>query len=207
MTRARPSIDPDAAPAPRAGVVVPLRRPGTDLAELGDAAIVAACATGDAIARAALFQRHVDAVHRLLSRLVRDNGSVDDLVQMTFITAYRAASRFEPGGRARAWLYGIAANLARTHARGEGRRVRALSVFATMEPMAPLDPSDRDRIARLPAAIEALPHDLRAALALVDLEGESGRDAAAILGVPEGTLWRRVFHARRAVRRAIEEGT
>jgi DNA-directed RNA polymerase specialized sigma24 family protein len=41
---------------------------------------------------------------------------------------------------------------------------------------------------------------------LVDLEGERGSDAAAALGVPEGTLWRRVFHARQALRRGLDGG-
>ena len=58
-------------------------------------------------------------------------------------------------------------------------------------------------LAKLPAAIAALPHDLRAALVLVDLEGERGRDAAATLGIPEGTLWRRVFTARKQLREAL----
>jgi RNA polymerase sigma-70 factor (ECF subfamily) len=207
MPRARldgPAAEPAAA---RSGKVLPLRRAGADLADIGDAAVIAACATGDAIARAALFERHVDAIHRFVSRLTGDAAAADDLVQSTFIAAYRAASRFRAGGRARPWLYGIAANLTRSHARGEGRRIRALSAFASLhrdEPAVSIDPADRDRIARLPAAIAALPHDLRAALLLIDLEGQSGRDAATVLGVPEGTLWRRVFDARRAVRRFVE---
>ena len=190
--------------------VIPLRRPGTDVAELGDEAIMAACATGDAVARSLLFERHVDAVYRFVSRLVHANpDAVDDLVQATFIAAYGAADRFRPGGRARSWLYGIAANLTRNHARREGRRIRALSVVATWhagDTAAAIDASDRERLARLPAAIAALSHDLRTAIVLVDLEGLSGREAAAALGVPEGTLWRRVYHARRSVRAAVERG-
>jgi RNA polymerase sigma-70 factor (ECF subfamily) len=58
-------------------------------------------------------------------------------------------------------------------------------------------------LACVPIAIAALPHDLRAALVLVDLEGERGSDAASALGIPEGTLWRRVYHARKALRAAL----
>jgi RNA polymerase sigma-70 factor (ECF subfamily) len=187
--------------------IIPLRRPGTELAELGDEAMVAACATGDRVARAALFERHVDAVHRFVSRLWRDPAAVDDIVQSTFVAAYGAAARFRAGARVRPWLYGIAANLTRNHARREGRRIRALSIVAAWhrdEPAVAIDATDRDRLSRLPAAIEALPHDLRAALVLVDLEGQSGRDAATALRVPEGTLWRRVFDARRRVRAFVE---
>jgi RNA polymerase sigma-70 factor (ECF subfamily) len=210
MTKPRLDAGPEPTDAPRdRAVVVPLRRPSTDLADIGDEAVIAACATGDPIARAALFQRHVAAVHRFVARLCYDAATVDDLVQSTFIAAYRAAPRFRAGGRARPWLFGIAANLSRSHIRREGRRVRALTAIASLqrdEPAVELDPARRDRIARLPAAIAALSHDLRAALVLVDLEGESGREAATALGVPEGTLWRRVFVARRAVRKFVDGG-
>ena len=50
------------------------------------------------------------------------------------------------------------------------------------------------------------PHELRAALVIVDMEGEKGCDAAAALGIPEGTLWRRLFQARTALRKAIDGG-
>lgn len=166
--------------------------------ELTDEGLVAACATGDRAARALLFERHVDGVHRFVARMRgSDADQVEDLVQGTFIAAFQGAARYR-GGRVRGWLYGIAANLVRGHARTEIRRKQALRVVAEQVPavQAPRDPV----IARLPAAIAALPHDLRAALVLVDLEGEKGSDAAAALGVPEGTLWRRVFHARQALR-------
>ena len=62
---------------------------------------------------------------------------------------------------------------------------------------------DAETLAKLPAALEALPTDQREAIVLVDLEGQKGCDAAAALGVPEGTLWRRLFHARKALRAAL----
>jgi RNA polymerase sigma-70 factor (ECF subfamily) len=58
-------------------------------------------------------------------------------------------------------------------------------------------------IARLPDAIAALPLDQRVALVLIDLEEERGIDAAAMLGIPEGTLWSRVAQARKALRAAL----
>ena len=61
-------------------------------------------------------------------------------------------------------------------------------------------------LAKLPGVIAALPHELRAAFVLIDMEGEKGVDAAAALGIPEGTLWRRVFNARTALRKALAGG-
>jgi RNA polymerase sigma-70 factor (ECF subfamily) len=177
-------------------------RPDVRGDDLTDEGLVAACATGDRAARALLFERHVDAVHRFITRMRgSDPEAVDDLVQNTFLTAFRVAPRCT-GTNVRSWLFGIAVNLVRTYARGEIRRKNALAAAAevTDDRRTPLDPAV---VARLPAAIDALPHDLRAAFVLVDLEGERGSDAAAALGVPEGTLWRRVFNARRKLRATL----
>jgi RNA polymerase sigma-70 factor (ECF subfamily) len=61
-------------------------------------------------------------------------------------------------------------------------------------------------LARLAAALEELPHDLRVAYVLCDLEELSGVDAR-VLGLRAGTLWRRLHDARRALREAIDDGS
>jgi RNA polymerase sigma-70 factor (ECF subfamily) len=186
------------------GQLIP-QRPEARVDEMSDAGLVAACAAEDRTARALLFERHVDAVHRFVSRMrASDADSVDDVVQATFVRAFQSAVRFH-GTSARSWLYGIAANVVREHARKEIRRKRALSVVAEEMPRV-TQARDPHLLARLPDAIAALPHELRAAFVIVDLEGEKGCDAALALGVPEGTLWRRLFQARQALRRAIDGG-
>lgn len=182
------------------GVLVQLR-PATAGDDLSDEGLVAACATGDRAALALLFERHVYAVHRFVSRMAgADADAIDDLVQATFVSAFQAAARCR-GTHIRAWLFGIAANHVRGFVRREIRRKHAMRVAAELVTDA-TGPSNLD-LARLPAAIAALPHDLRSALVLIDLEGEKGKDAAIALGIPEGTLWRRVFHARQALRAAL----
>lgn len=171
---------------------------------MSDDGLIVACAAGDRAARALLFERYAAAVYRLVVRMRgSDNDVVDDLVQSTFLAAFKAAHRLR-GGNLRAWLYGIAINQVREYARREVRRKRALSRAAELVSCTP-DSGGRDPAvaAHLPAAIAALPHPLRAALILVDLEGERGADAAAALGIPEGTLWYRVHLARKAVRVAL----
>jgi RNA polymerase sigma-70 factor (ECF subfamily) len=186
------------------GQVLELRGRATD--QLSDEALVAACATGDRGARGLLFERHVTSVHRFVMRLRgSDAAEVDDLVQGTFVAAFGAAARFN-GGNVRAWLFGIAANLTRGYARGEIRRKSAMRAAAEIEPGPAIDPHDRDVLARVPAALAALPHDQRVAFVLVDLEEQKGVDAAAALGVPEGTLWRRLHDARRALRTMLGGG-
>ena len=166
--------------------------------DLSDEGLVAACATADRAARALLFERHVETVHRFIRRMRgSDPDSVDDLVQTTFLAAFQGAGRFR-GGHVRGWLLGIASNQVRGYARSEIRRKRALEGVAELTPVPRT--SDPMLASKLPDAIAGLPHDQRAALVLVDLEGERGHEAAAALGIPVGTLWRRVFEARQALR-------
>ncbi len=186
---------------PEHGTLVRLH-PEVSVEEVSDEGLVAACAIADRAARSLLFERHVQSVHRFINRMRgSDHDAVDDLVQQTFLSAFQCAANFR-GGNVRGWLYGIAANLVRNYARKEIRRKTALRVVAEVAPSS-RGPGDPATLARLPSAIEGLPHDLRAALVLVDLEGQKGNDAAAALGVPVGTLWRRVFHARKALREAL----
>ncbi|HEY5943962.1 MAG TPA: sigma factor, partial [Kofleriaceae bacterium] len=98
--------------------------PEARVEDMSDVGLVAACAAADRTARALLFERHVDAIHRFVSRMrASDADVVDDVVQMTFVRAFQSASRFY-GTSARSWLYGIAANVVREHARKEIRRKR-----------------------------------------------------------------------------------
>jgi RNA polymerase sigma-70 factor (ECF subfamily) len=189
------------AKKPQNGQLVRLH-PDVTVEEVSDEGLVAACAIADRAARSLLFERHVTSVHRFVSRMRgSDQDAIDDLVQQTFLSAFQCAGNFR-GGNVRGWLYGIAANLVRNYARKEIRRKTALKLVADIVPTS-RGPGDPATLARLPAAIAELPHDLRAALVLVDLEGQKGSDAAAALGVPAGTLWRRVFHARKALREAL----
>jgi RNA polymerase sigma-70 factor (ECF subfamily) len=61
-------------------------------------------------------------------------------------------------------------------------------------------------MARLKAAMEGLPHDLREVFVMCDLEEIRGVDAARVLDIREGTLWRRLHEARKALREALEGG-
>ena len=195
----------------RRGQIVPLHRPEPRIGAMSEECLIAACAAGDRAARAMLFERHVDAVHRFVSRMTcADADAIDDLVQATFLAAYRAAARFAAGSSVRTWLCGIAANLVRKYARGEIRRKAALSSLGDVLPGAVRSLSDTvergELVARLPDAISSLRHDLRAAFVLVDVDGARGVDAAVALGIPEGTLWRRLHEARAALRTALVGG-
>jgi len=194
------------------GQVVPLRRMDerrAALSELSDEALLAACAVGDSAALGALFDRYHEAVYRLVSRLLRTEPSeIDDLVQTTFLEAWRAAGRFAGRGSVKSFLFGIAANTVRHHVRSARRR---RTLLAGWQPpahgAAPDDALARaQQVSRLAAALDELPHDLRVVYVLCELEDLPGVEAARVLDIRAGTLWRRLHEARRALRVAIDGG-
>ena len=177
-------------------------RPAVSVEELSDEGLAAACATGDRAAQGLLFERHADHVYRFIARMrASDAGAVDDLVQATFLAAFKSADRFR-GPRLQSWLFGIAVNIMRAHVRREVARKRVASSLADQPAEDAVAPRDGDLI-RLRAAIDTLSEKLRAVIVLVDLEGQSGGEAAQILGIPEGTVWRRLADARAKLRAAL----
>jgi RNA polymerase sigma-70 factor (ECF subfamily) len=184
------------------------------VSDISDEALLASCAVGDSAALGALFDRHHEPVYRLVSRLLHTEPSeIDDLVQTTFLEAWRSAHRYHARGSVRSFLFGIAANTVRHHVRSAQRRRSAIADLpgqAASSNRADDGPDAQllrsQQVSRLAAALHELPHDLRAAYVLCDLEDVPGVEAAQLLGVRAGTLWRRLHEARRALRAAIEGG-
>lgn len=109
------------------------------------------------------------------------------------------------------WIFGIAVNVARTHARSERRRQAAIGRFGDV-PVAGAaaldDAADRAQaLARIARAVDALPYDLRVAYVLCVIEELTAKEAATTLDTREGTVWRRVHEARELIRVAITGGS
>jgi RNA polymerase sigma factor (sigma-70 family) len=196
------------------GTIVPLRRHDerrAALTDISDEALLAACAIGDSAALGGLFDRYHEAVYRLVSRLLRtDPAEIDDLVQTTFLETWRSARRYTGKGTVKSFVFGIAANTVRHHLRSSQRRRTAMADWQppTATASGPDDVLARTRqVQHLARALDLLPHDLRVAYVLCDLEDVPGVDAARLLGLRAGTLWRRLHVARRALRAAIEGGS
>ena len=191
------------------GKLVAYRRAPESSSDLSDEALVAGCATGDAAALAVLFRRHNVALYRFLTRLAGvDSRDLDDLVQTTFIAVNTAAPTFRRGSTVKTWIFGIAVNVVGKHVRGE---VRNRSMRAKLEELpseakaGPASQAEHNEIlARLESALANLSNDLRAVFVLCVIEGVPGKEAAAVLGIREGTLWRRLHEARVELRRAVE---
>jgi RNA polymerase sigma-70 factor (ECF subfamily) len=180
-------------------------RPGP---EISDDAIVAACGVGDTTALAELFSRYCNRVYRFLARMTGDPTDLEDLVQATFVEAYRSSGRFEGRASVMAWLLGISVNVMRHHLRGERRRRKMLGAAAEVlahEARRPDDDVARNQLlGRLQRGLDRLPEDLRVVFVLRDVEGLKGADAARALEMNEGTFWRKLHEARVQLRAALQ---
>jgi RNA polymerase sigma factor (sigma-70 family) len=140
---------------------------------------------------ARLFESHGRALYAYAARRLGPTLA-EDVVAETFRSAIEGARRFDPErGNEQAWLFGIASNLIRRQWRTEQRRLAAL-VRSHGYPIGYTDDYERvdtrDRMDGLVDRIGQLPAEDRDLLVLIAWEGFSNRDAAAVLGIPAGTV-------------------
>ncbi len=149
----------------------------------------------------------LDSLYRTALRLTRSPADAEDLVQDTYLRAFRAAASFEPGTNLRAWLFTILHNAARNRVRDRSRDAvtadsetvdRAADVWAGSDSQTPEGLLLRDVLTPdLQAAVDALPDVFRQAVWLRDVEEFSYGDIAAMLDVPPGTVMSRISRGRR----------
>ena len=163
----------------------------------------AAADNDDGFAREALT--YVDSLYGTALRLTRRPADAEDLVQDTYLKAFRAASQFERGTNLKAWLFTILHNTFRNLRRHDVRSPidvdsetveRAADLMAeahTPEQLLTRATLDAD----LQAALDALPDAFRQAVWLRDVEEFSYAEIARILGVPIGTVMSRISRGRR----------
>jgi RNA polymerase sigma factor (sigma-70 family) len=165
--------------------------------------LIAAARKGDSRAFAALVDAHQQAVRGFLRRFAGRWADADDLAQEAFVTAWRKLASFEGRSSFRSWVSGIGFRMARDARRAHGRaQMRDSEWLAEQdgeEGGAPLE----DRIA-VQRAMEELPDDQRAAVALCLGEGFSHSEAAGILKIPLGTVKSHVTRGRERLLRALE---
>ncbi|HSS02345.1 MAG TPA: RNA polymerase sigma factor [Kofleriaceae bacterium] len=174
-----------------------------------DSELIARMAGGDRDALGTLFDRHHQGLYSFLARAYGGRDvDVDDLVQSTFIEAFRAAQRYRGASSPRSWLFAIGGNVAKMHRRATMRRYRALQSFAGRPEDVEAAPDDRvsgqRALARIEEALDGMAHELRLAYVMCVIEGVAGDDAARALGIARGTLWRRTWQARQILRAAVD---
>lgn len=172
-------------------------------------------------ARQALFQSefypHMSSLFRFAIRLVRDEAEAQDLVQDTYLKAFRFAKSYQPGTNAKAWLFRIMRNAFindlrkkqkgpelggfdeledHFNAEDEGGFQKTSDLRTEM-----FDHMIGDELAN---ALQSLPADFRLILMLCDLEGFSYEELAAIFGIPIGTVRSRLHRARQLMKSKLK---
>jgi RNA polymerase sigma-70 factor (ECF subfamily) len=168
------------------------------------------------------FQRDVvpllSGMYSSALRMTRNPADAEDLVQETFLRAYRGFGGFQEGTNLKAWLYRILTNTFINTYRKRQRepqtvpdddvedwylydRLAAQSSEASAETTVLESMPDDD----VKAAVDALPEGFRMAVLLADVEGFSYKEIAEILGIPIGTVMSRLHRGRRALEKALWE--
>ena len=166
---------------------------------------------GDKHAFDLLVAKYQNKLFHLVSRYVKDPDEALDVVQESFIKAYRALPNFRGDSAFYTWLFRIAVNTAKNYLTTQSRRPPQQDVDAVDAEQyggdTRLKNSDtpenellRDEIqATVQRAIEQLPEDLRTAILLREAEGMSYEEIAQVMGCPIGTVRSRIFRARDAI--------
>lgn len=150
-----------------------------------------AARSGDPVAQAAFVRATQRDVWRLCASLI-DRGSADDLAQETFLRAFRSLPSFEARSTARTWLLGIARRVCADHLRTVVRRRKVTAAVVARTDREP-DPAGAVDVRDL---LRRLPDERRAAFVLTQVLGLPYAEAAAVEGVPVGTIRSRVARAR-----------
>ncbi|MEK7880121.1 MAG: sigma-70 family RNA polymerase sigma factor [candidate division NC10 bacterium] len=155
---------------------------------------------------------HLDALYRLAVHLVRNHPDAEDLVQETYLRAFRFANRFEPGTHLKAWLFQILRNTFLTFYRLRQREPAMSEDGVSGWGAAPMfqhapQADGRSTGARvdLERALAALPEEFRTILFLAEVQGVPLEEVAEIMDCPVGTVKSRLFRAKERLRAVLPD--
>jgi RNA polymerase sigma-70 factor (ECF subfamily) len=182
-------------------------------AERPDAELIRAAAAGDRTAFGALMVRHQASVHRFARALTGSPAAAEDVLQETFLAAWRHAGTYRGESSLRSWLFAIARRQAfhlRRRPAGESSTDESLEQLALAAGFAAEAGPERAVMAaqgraRLAAALEALPPDETEVLLLRDVEEFSGEETAGTLGLTMAAMKSRLHRARLRLAAALRE--
>jgi len=163
---------------------------------------------------------YMPSLYSAALRMTRNSDDAEDLVQETFLKAYRAYAGFQEGTNLKAWLYRILTNTFINSYRAKRRRpeeteledVEDLYLYRRLGGAegASGRSAEEEALSRftddeVKAALESLPEGFRLAVLLADVEGFSYKEIAEIMDVPIGTVMSRLHRGRRALQKALAE--
>nr|WP_269446643.1 RNA polymerase sigma factor RpoE [Ferrovum sp. PN-J185] len=177
-----------------------------------DQQLVERAQMGDKRAFEMLVVKYQRKLSRLISRLVRDPGEVEDVTQESFIKAYRALASFRGDSAFYTWLYRIGVNTAKNYLVSMGRRAPTSTLidndeaesYGESDLLKDVNTPEAELMSRQIAetvnnSMDALPDELRTAIRLREIEGLSYEEIASIMNCPIGTVRSRIFRAREAI--------
>jgi len=183
-------------------------QPNSDTDQRDDAALVRAAADGDSTALQALYSRHAPWLMARLTRRCNDREVVLDVVQDTFVAAWRDAGKWRGDGEVAGWLWGIAFR-------------RMVSRLRKRKDVLLLPEWDNAALGTVPAAEEEvllgveygdlagslrrLSPEFRSVVQAVVLDGLTTREASRLLGVRENTVKTRLHRAKAQLRQSITQ--
>lgn len=164
-----------------------------------------------------LMERHAAAVFRFLCRMLNNEDDANDLAQETFARVFQARESFDPDKRFSAWLFTIAANLARNQIRWRTRHPNVSldaesdsTEQSLAEKLPTITPTPKEqalyneRASAVRVAVNGLPHDLREAIVLCEWEERSMVEAATILEATPKAIESRLYRARQILREELK---
>ncbi len=172
--------------------------------EVRCAQLVDSCLKGSTADFAELFELTEPVVRRLVGRLTGDRDAIDDLVQETYLRAWRGLGQFRGTSRFSTWLFRIAVNVTQTWRK---RRRPALTLLEADDRAygRNADVGDQALLDVYARALDRLPPELRATFVLHETEGLSYRAVAETLQCPIGTVMSRLHRARSRLLEEIGE--
>lgn len=171
---------------------------------------------GDKRAFDLLVLKYQQKVAGVVSRYLRDQADIQDVVQESFIKAYRALPNFRGDSAFYTWIYRIAINTAKNFLVSKSRRPPVRDVDAEVAEQ--LDVGERLKSRDTPEdqlmmqeveravwrAINTLPDELRTAITLREIDGMSYEEIAQVMECPVGTVRSRIFRAREIIDSALQ---
>ena len=163
----------------------------------------------------AAVAENIDALYRGALRMTGSREEAEDLVQETFLRAYRFRHQFQPGTNFKAWLFKIQTNIFRSRYRKLWNSPQSLEdtedfyLYQHLGPDTPpgddpaADVLDKLGVEEVRNAIEDLPPVYRAAVLLTDVEGFSYKETADILEIPVGTVMSRLHRGRQRLQKKL----
>lgn len=186
-----------------------LHAPRADHVPRSDAELMRALATGDLGPLGELYDRYHDDVLQFARRACSPSEEPDDVVHDAFLTAARAAASYDGRPCARPFLVGVAAQILRQRRRLWVRWSEVVKEFVeTRNDVTERTPEDdaaqADDTARVTRALGRLTAEKRLVVLMIEREGLTGEEVASALGIPLGTVWTRLHHARAELRRSLK---